>query len=113
MKISLDKIDLVDFQNIVFNVPLINDGRIIFTKNLIKKIFNTENYLDWIDVITKSIEVPGNTKLLFSEHFEDIQEISRNHNCDRQHQLQLNLEEYYSFAIVRNPLDRIDSEFAY
>ena len=77
LKIALDKIDLVDFQNIVFNVPLINDGRIIFTKNLIKKIFNTENYLDWIDVISKSIEVPGNTKLLFSEHFEDIKEISK------------------------------------
>jgi DNA polymerase III delta subunit len=77
LKISLEKIDLVEFQNIVFNVPLINDGRIIFAKNLIKKIFNTENYLDWINVISKSIEVPGNTKLLFSEHFEDIQEISK------------------------------------
>lgn len=77
LKIAIDKINLVDFQNIVFNVPLINDGRIIFAKNLIKKIFNTENYLDWIDVISKSIEVPGNTKLLFSEHFEDIKEISK------------------------------------
>ena len=77
LKIALEKIDLVEFQNIIFNVPLINDGRIILAKNLIKKISNTENYLDWINVISKSIEVPGNTKLLFSEHFEDLQEISK------------------------------------
>ena len=74
--IDSEKIDLIEFQNIVYTIPLINKGRIIVTKNLIRNIFNSKEYLEWIKIIKGSIEVPGNFKLLFSEFFENDKELS-------------------------------------
>ena len=71
LMIDNEKIDLLEFQNIIYNVPLINDGRVVLVKNLLCRIFDESNSLDWIPILKGSLEVPGNSMLLFSDFFTD------------------------------------------
>ncbi len=71
LMIDNEKIDLLEFQNIIYNVPLINNGRLVIVKNLLSRIFDYSNSLDWISVIKGSLEVPGNSMLLFSDFLKD------------------------------------------
>ena len=73
--IDSEKINLLEFQNTIYTIPLINEGRVIVVKNLIRNIFNSKEYLSWIKMIKGSVEVPGNHKILFSEFFQDDKEL--------------------------------------